>query len=438
MDPAQNNVPASFPPTPQLAPKRSKKPFIIGGIAAAVLVVAIAGVVFGYYIPNRPENVWKTSVSRTGKAIDELVNTSVQKERLDSFRKSDVQASMTANIGEGTYNGSLDVKYDDVKTNGELVFAAEGEGLPANAQLKASFMSEIAEGSQYPTIHFLFTGLKSFGLDDLLPPAMAAYEGQWITVSSEYLAGLASAAPVSEDDQPELSSEEIAELANAVKGPTLERVFSTESDKAVFENRGFVKKEQVDGKETYQYKVGINKANVRNYCKALVESVMSTNAYKELSWVNMDTYDEDKARLIKECDEMDFDDIEDDDTFDVWVDKKYKLIYKARISEPERQDAYYEIGQNYTGGDDVTLFVNFHDGESKSDARFSMTVNTVTSTTDASFVYESKDSDDPLKLSAELKAKPLAGEIDVVPPVGAVPIQDILKQIGFDPTLAQD
>lgn len=435
MDPVQNNFPVSVPSMPPPAPKSKKKLLIIGAIVAAVLILAVAGVVFGYYLPNRPENVWKASVNRTGKALDELVDRSTQQERLDSFRKSDVQASMTANVGEATYSGSLDVKYDEVKTNGQLVIAAEGDNIPDNSQFKVSFMSELAEGRQYPTVHLLLTGLKSFGLDSYLPPAMVAYEGKWIKVDSEYLAGMASFAPDAAEDQQELSSEDIAELVNAVRNPTVDRVFSTDSDKAVFENRGFVKKEKIDGKETYQYKVGINKANVRNYCKALVESVMSTNAYKELSWVNMDTYDEDKARVIKECDDMDLDNIKDNDTFDVWVDKKYKLIYKARINDRDSQDVYYEIGQNYTGGDDATLFVNFHDGSAKTDARYSMTVNTVTSTTDASLTYENKGSDDPIKLSFELSAKPLAGEIEVVPPVGAVLIQDILKQIGVDPTL---
>lgn len=429
---AQNDALAGFPSPIQ--PKKSKKKLIIISIIVAVLIIAGAATyVFAFYIPNKPENVWRTSMERSGQAVDKLVAATTEPATIDSFEKSDMNLTIDADFDGSTYNGSLKVLSEPKEYNAEMELAAEGPD-DESLELSAKLIAEILDTSRYPNIYLQVTGLKALGDNQLLAPEIAAYDGKWIAIESTYFESLGLTPPPKEDATfDDINSEDVAELSKAVTTVTVDRVLSTDPSKAVFENRSFVNKEEVDGKKTYHYKVGINKNNLREYCKAVVGQVMDTSAYQKISAADDAQIVKDKEKYQKECADMDLNSIKDDQTYDVWVDMKYKLLYKVRIPTEGQPGTYTDIGQNYSGGDEAALFVKYHNTDDQVDANFTMTINTATSTTTGKFTYENTDPSRNRKVTITLDAKPYKGEIDTTKPAGAVPIQEVLQKIGLDP-----
>lgn len=431
----QNDALAGFPPMAQ--PKRSnKKRIILAAVAALLIIAATATYVLAFYIPNRPENVWQTSVERTGEAAKKLTAAATDKSKIDSYKKSDIKVKVDAEYADYKYNGELKLIFDTKKYNGELNFTSDGPNSDSE-EIKTKFIAEVPDNSQFPNAYLQVTGLKSLVGAGILPAEFGTYDGKWIALESAYLESLGTTRLTEEiKSSDDISSEDIAQLSAAVTEVTAERVFSNDPNKAVFENRGFVKRDTVDGKKTYQYKVGLNKDHAREYCKAMVDRVMSTKAYKNIAKFEDDQLSKEKESARNECQDMKLDGFKDDQTYDVWVDAKYKLIYKVRIPDADQSGTYTDIGQNYTGGDEVSLFVKYHSREGKTDASFSLTFNTANSNTTGKYTYESRAREKTTKATIILEAKPYKGEIDVTVPAGAVSIQEVLKKIGLSPTPA--
>lgn len=407
---------------------RKKKLFLIGGLLTLAILLA-GGYVFGYYIPNRPENVWKTSIKRSGEAFNKLITSATEPSKLDSFKKSDITMNIDATYAGGSYKGSFDVKFDAAKSNGELTFASKNEDTSSQS-LNAKFMSELAANSQYPNIYFQISGLRSLGLDSFMP-ALAEYDGTWISVDAAYLQSLGNVPTAEETDAKELASEDIAELARTAAAVTAEYVFNPDPQKAVFEQRSFVGKEKINSINTYHYQVGIDQNNARAYCRAMIERITATDAYKKLPWVNETTIERDTEQAIKECQDISFEGI-DKQVFDLWVDTKYKLIYKIRAADVDTPDVYTEIGQVYRGGDDVSLFVAYHDESNQTDGKFTLDINMATNTTKGTFVLTGKQGDDePYIVTINVGAQPYDGDVQVQPPANTVPLRDVLQKLGL-------
>src|SRR5688500_18121467 len=57
-----------------------KKKALVAAGAAAVVVLGAAGYVFGFYLPNKPENVYKSALSNTGEGYQALIDYADNKE----------------------------------------------------------------------------------------------------------------------------------------------------------------------------------------------------------------------------------------------------------------------------------------------------------------------------------------------------------------------
>lgn len=434
-DPASEQIPQptvfgspDFPsiPPPNSGKKPSKKNRLFAFLIIPI-VVLLGGYAFGYYIPNRPENIWKSGVSRSGEALDKLVTKITDQKTLDAFKKSEMELAVDANFIGGSFKGALNAKFDSTKSDGALNLVYKQDGMPDQA-IDVKFLSELAEGADFPDSYFKFSGLSGLGLDVFLP-GISEYEDKWISISKEYFQSLGlSAEDYSPDKQ--LNSGDIGELARAATAASVEHVFTTDDQKAVFINKGFVGKEKIDGQWAYRYKVGTNKNNLKNYCKSLVERVFSTNAYKKMPWIEEGGVDKDKESAIKSCeDDNNYKEIGDDDIFELWIDAKYKLIYKIRISDKKDSNTYTDIGQVYKGGDDIKLFVNYHDDKSQYDIITSVETNIKTAVTTGTFEYKGLEEGSQNRAKITLSAKPYSGDIKIEKPAESIPLEKILEEL---------
>lgn len=425
---------ASWPPTDQqpfvTAPQKTgKKKFIVIAIIVGI-IVAIAGSVyaFAFYIPSRPENIWNSGINRSGQALKGLVQKTSEQIDNESYAKSEVTLDVAASVQGQSFSGSINGKFDQTGTNSKLTLASNSDQI--DLDLSADIISRIAEGQQLPDSYVRVQGLKKLAAMDLLPPKLSTFDNKWIAIEADYLESVLSPQEI-EAQQEQLTSDDYNELANAALEPTLDRVFSTEPSKAVFENREFVGKEDVDGKSAYHYKVGINTANYVSYCKALVDSIMSTNAFTKTPYADKDNVESQKQQAHQSCDNIG-EDVDPENVFDLWIDAKQKIIYKIRLTDEEQPGAYLDLGQNYDGGDNIEFFAHFHDNSSLTDAHVTLSTNIKDGDTTGKITVESKSEAFPYNMSITLNAKPYDGEIDTTTPQPTIPVEKVLRALGLN------
>lgn len=399
------------------------------GSGVVLTLALIGGGVFGLYLPSTPASVWSTGINRSGKAVDGIVQAATVPDKLKSYGTSIITGSANVQFDGSTYSGHFNTSFDRSSQDGGFDFTMKDKS-DASKTVSAKVLSQIPANSVYPNVYFQITGLKALGLDQLAPGA-SDYDGKWISISSDYLKSLGdSYIPTGDNTKDRLTASDIAEVARAASTVTKNYVFSTDKDKAVFVQKSFVGKEKMDGLGTYHYKVGIDKARAKGYCVALDNAMLSTGAYKKLSGDSASDISKAKQSASKDCADS-TKDIKASDTFDMWIDGHYKLIHKIRVYDQKDKGIYTEVGQNYRGGDELSLFVNYHDTKNKADGSFTLDTNLETNSTKGTLMAKSASKDLPFNFTLTLTATASDKPVKIKVPTGAVSIQDVMKKLGL-------
>jgi len=387
--------------------------------------------VWGLYLPNTPNNVWNTSVNRSGEAVDGVLRSATEPAKLKAYGTSKIKGTLDVDMEDVSYTGSFQTTFDKVSLDGGLdVTLKSSDGV--KKELGAKVLSQVPEGGLYPDVYFQLTGLKDLGLDDYIPN-LSSYDNKWIFISSETFKEFGDGFGFATGDNTErkITAADIAEIVRAGSAVTKEYVFSTAADKAVFVKKSFVGKEKENGITAYHYKVGINKQHAKDYCVALTNAIYGTKGYQKITGLSDQELKTEKADEIKTCKEQTGDVIKGNDTFDMWMDGHYKLIYKVRLYAEGDKNSYIDLGQLYKGGDQLSLFALFHDATAKGDGRLTAETNIKTNNTKMTFNYK-EDGDMPYEVKATLEATVSDDKVTITKPANAVPFMDILKQYGLD------
>ena len=402
----------------------------------AVIALSL-GTVFGYYLPNKPENVYKTGLSRSGEVLGKLVTQSTEKDKLQQVKKAELDGllEVSSNLG-GDFNGTFNVKLDPTKSDGHLDFKMkdpdQGQG---DQTLGLKFLTDLQKDKRFIDLYFQLTGLKTLGVDAFVP-GITDYDGKWIAVEAEYLESLSGEfiPPAEQKNKENISSEEVAQLIRAISDVSNEYLFTADPDKAVFENREYLGKEKTEeGINAFHYKVGVNAAHSVAYCKALSEKILPQPAVRKIANADDKQIEDYKKSAIEDCDNSSKD-IKPDETFEMWIDAKYKVIHKVRFySEKDKKDEYTDVGQIYTGGDKLALFTKYHQDKDNLNVKFTLDVDIKANNSKAELTAK-QEGDSGFSGKASLSAKPYDGEINATKPPGAIPIKDILTRFGYDPT----
>src|SRR5690606_854759 len=120
----------------------------------------------------------------------------------------------------------------------------------------------------------------------------------------------------------------------------------------------------------------------------------------------------------------------DDRTFQMWIDAKYKLIHKVRVYEDTSSQEYSDVGQIYTGGDKVSLFWNYVAGADDWHVKVTVDVDIAKASSNGKVTMKGEE----FEGEASITAGRYEGDVVFRKPSDAVPIAELLKQFGFDPT----
>lgn len=408
------------------ASKKSKKSLMVASLVAGLFILGGLGYVFGFYIPNKPENVWRTGLNRTGKALDKIVTQSTTKEQLEVVKKTQLTASVEGKAFGAEINSNLDMKFDDLKSNGGFKFELKSDGQETKTAI--DFISSMTEGENYPDIYLKGTGLTE-SLLALIVPNIGDYENKWIYISKDYLKGLQSTAEASTaKKQQSVNSGDVSEAVKVSVQTVNDYVMTDSKDKAVLTQKSFIKQEKLDNNVTANhYTATINKPNAKKFCSAFINNISETNLFKKL---NEQTEEDTKKSIqssIQDC-EKSVDGIKDGKEYHIWIDKKYKLLHKVRDYSDSNKDEYIEFGQIYKGGDDLNLFMNFHSPNEPMDLNLSAQTNTKTMLTTMSGKVTGGKDDQKTDLKMKLETKPLSSQIDIKKPDSVLKIEDLVKQ----------
>jgi len=344
IDSTQTTPPVINPSTPVVGlvntiepPKSRKKPkaLLMGVILAVVLLfVGSAGAYYGLIVPNSPENVWEAALINTGEAYDEVAAFVITNEVAKGF-----------NI-----DGNFDYKYDDARLSGDFMVKSYGSEFTVDINLKqeefaATFnvLSVAKEESLVPDVYIRLEKLENLASisDSFTAEVYKDYVGNWYSLSDLDEGVLETTTDT------EFSQQDYQELADAVGSVMKDFVFTSDEQKAVLELVEVVGSETFYDQDTYHYKVKLVPANFALFQAALETKLQETKIGQALNGeLDAESYSETLTSNFEEG-----------QTYDVWVNKKTKLLQTIRDYNDDAA-SYADIGQLYEGGDVIPVFLN--------------------------------------------------------------------------------
>ncbi|MBX4190615.1 hypothetical protein KW794_00855 [Candidatus Saccharibacteria bacterium] len=396
-----------------------KKVLMAAG-AAFLLLSGGASAYFGYYVPNKPENVWKTALTNTGKGYDKLSEYAQQ--QLDSKQKGvkiDGSFKLSGSVAaDGSFQGSSD------GDNGEFTGSLSATGLKMNLDTR---VIKSATGDT-PDIYFKVDGLQGIGTlfggsDPQVEKALNGLNGNWYFVDHTLFDQYAKGA----NSDLQFSQKDIKPVLDGVGKAAKQYVFTNNSSQMAFTVKEQIGKEKQDGRNVYHYKVGVNKNNLKAFNNALCDNLKDSKLFK--------AFYSSAGQTLSECkDTSDLNNIKESETADVWVDLHTRLIHKIRFTDKDNKDSYFDVGQDYQGGDSFPFNFDFHSKTNSGGLK--ITLNTKSNTLD--FDGSAKSSDkDGAGGSFKMTISPNSSAVKVEKPANAKTIIELLNDLGFGDIFGQ-
>ncbi len=404
----------------------SKKALLIAGATALVLIGSL-GFVFGYYLPNRPENVYSAGLERTGEALQELTSRSLQAETIEELSRLEISGDINVSAEDMELEGDFRARFEEGKSDSRLSIAMNDGMNNESIEIGGDVITDIADGNQFPDVFFRTRGLAALGAE-LFLPGIGQFEDEWIHIDAEYIKEAFDEAELDEESIENVTVEDVAEVSDEVMNVANEYVFSA-GDNAVFELDEIAGEDEFDGIRTFRYEVSINETNARAFCSRVTEVIFDSTLYEKLATASSDEeIAEAKTEAQAECDDLELD--EDAPDITMWVDRDTRLIHKLRFTEADNSDSYLEIGQRYDGGDEFELFLVMNTPENNSNSELVMTFNTETNVSSAVFSYSQEDEtfgDTSVNINTE--ARPMSDSVEITRPSDATSFEDFLEAV---------
>jgi hypothetical protein len=398
---------------------RGKK-FILPVIALLVLLGGSAGAYFGYVVPNKPENIWSKALSNTGKGYSKL---SAYAENQFSGQAKGVKLDGTFKVSgtvaaDGSFHGTSD------GDNGEFTGSVSATGLKINLDTRV-----IKSTGNTPDIYFKVDGIQGLGSlfgasDPQVEKALNGLNGNWYFIDHTFFDQYAKGT----NSDLQFTQADVKSLLDAVGGAAKQNIFTGDQSKMAFTVKQNIGKEKQDGRSVYHYKVGVNKANLKAFVNSLCTNLGNSSLKK---FFNNDKKTLDDATgcagAAKSVDTYD-----NKGTADVWVDLHTKLIHKVRFGDDQNKDNYFDIGQDYQGGDSFPFSIGFQDKSSGQTTNGSLDMMLNTKTNTLTFKGSAKESgDNGADGSLNLTIAPNSAPVKVDKPANPKSIIELLNDLGF-------
>lgn len=398
--------------------------------AATVLVLATGGYVLGFYLPNRPANIYKSALSNTADGYDQLIDYAGNKDVAKKFDNNETNGTYKLSADgfatDGTFKAHSDSK--NATFSGDL-------GL-GTTRLKVDGVVKDVASSESPDVYLKVGGIKGLGANFGMP-GLDNIDSQWVTIDHSMIDTLTQQAQASQgldaSKTTAPSEDQVMDAAKVIGEQSRKYVFTANKTDAVFTMDKFVGKETVDGKPTNHYKVHANKAHLKTYVEELGKALDKS---KLNDWSKA-TYKKNLSEAMNlEQMAKDTDNIKSgEDSFDLWVNTKTKTIHKIRIADTkDSKDNYMEFGMNYDGGAEKPLFLNVHTKQNGQTTMgmLNITLNTQTNKVKVGAELDSdQDGSNAVKFKLDMTVQPASGKVDASAPDGAISLSEAMQRVGL-------
>lgn len=406
---------------PPQKPSRRKLFVIVG--AATVFVAGLATYAFAYYLPNKPENVWQSALSRTGEGYQRLVDYASSDKVAKRYKTADVEGAFTYDSEGFATDGTIKASMDD--KNG--TFSADmGLGI---TRLTLDGVVKDAANSDSPDLYVKTGGIKGLGALYGLPQ-LDSLDGQWITLDHSFFDSFIQGSESVAFGMP--TDEDVTGAAEVLGRVSNKYLFTADKSNAVLAMREYVGKEQVDGKETMHYKVAVNKTNLTRYLEELGTELDKTTLN---DWAQS-SYSKSLSELLElEEAQKAAGRLNGSEPIDAWVNTKTKMLRQVRFADTKQPDTNYaELIFDYDGGDELPFGLNVRSTVDETDvtASFDLTLNMDTDI--MTLKGDIKDDAETTKStgSFDLTIKPGSGDVAAEVPAGAISLSEALNMIGLN------
>jgi hypothetical protein len=432
-EPSQpNNMPAFMQPTPPVvsSPEAGKTGILkkllghksnklVAVIALpALLIAGSCGAYFGYVLPSKPSHIWQSALVNTGKGYDKISTYLTSKKSGTGIKLEGSFKLSGALVADGTFSGSGD------NSNGDFKATLSASGLKTQAEVKT-----IKSGSSTtPDIYFKVDGLQGLGTllggtDSQDTNPLNGLNGKWYLIDHSFFDQFARGA----NSSLQFTSEDLGSVLNAVGAAGKQNIFTSDPSKMAFTVKQDIGKEKQDGRSVYHYKASINKQNLKNYVSTLCTNLKNSKLNKLFSG----SADSTENALGCKTAAGSIDKFNSDSSSDVWVDTHTKLVHKIRFSE--KNGNYFDIGQDYQGGDSFPFTLDFSskDGSDTSTGSLKLTLNTKSNTVQLNGSFNSGSGNDAEQGSLSLTISPNNSAVKIDKPANAKSIIELLNDLGF-------
>ncbi len=428
-DTTGNSSQAPAAPVVAKQTKPSRKKLLVLAGAAVVLAGATAAYTFAYYLPNKPENIWKSAMTRSAEGYERLVNYAETTQKQKTFDKTEVSGNFKLTSEGTTADGTITGLSDQKNAKMDINVSSPIGKITTNLLMKD------AENSEMPDLYFKVSGIKGLGQQFMGTDQLDQLDAQWVAIdhamidSAMQQSAQSGSADVKNVDPPK--SEDVIAAARVFGEQTKQYIFTTEPGKQAIKMDHFIGKETVDGVQTNHYKAKMEKDHIKDYMKSLGKELDKTNLNKWFKETNGKPISEmlGGEDAMKAVDEF----VATDPLFDLWVNTKTKTIQKVKFVDEKNTKNVLELGLNYKGGDDYPFFVNmvFDDKEEgKGNGKLNLNLNTKTNVISMDLKADDADAK-KLNLTVAYTMKPTDKSVEVKAPEQSMTLMEAASKSGL-------
>lgn len=409
---------------------KSKKP-LMAGLAAVLLVVAAATTyVFAFYLPNTPSNVFSSSLTNSGKALDTLISYTEHQQQAN-YKSDAVDGTVSLKSPSGSFDLNLNGAFD-TQSNGTMSMNMDVMGQKVSANLRTVHVAS----SQSPDVYFQINGIKSY-LDSNGLNSLDSLDGQWVSIDhtliDTYESSIAQQLGTggNSNTMTTPTSAQIDDAMNKVQVVNKQYIFTGDTSKSVLTNDKFLGTQTSGGRTLDHYQVGYNKAHLEAYVTALGNALDSSQLN---AWSKQANGKDLSAVIDVNSMNQDVKSSSGNYTFDMWADTGTKLVSKLSFVDTTSNSAIATISQGYTGGSVYPFTFGISDKDSSGNPEsgsLNLTVDTATNKVSGTFDYSNQASTGSTTASATFNLTPSNNSVSVTAPAGAKSINDVLDSLGL-------
>lgn len=403
---------------PKKSINKKNKVLFASLIGVALLFGGSASAYFGYVVPSKPENVWSKALSNTLKGYDKLTK----------YQES--------NKDKTTYkiDGDYKISAGDYKTDGNYSFHTDQKDSKANfdlgiagSRLKIDSMATIPDNNSYPDVYIKAEGLKT--LENVDNGKYKEYinkaENNWLFIDHTFFDQLVfSSTGTNSPEENNLTQEDVKNVMEVVGNTTRKYVITDDASLTILNASEYKGKEEIDSRQQYHYKVGLNKENFKKYLEELVKNLESTDAFKKYAGEDFEPSNPDDMKKWVD------DEIDENYKADVWVDASTKLIRTVRFTNKNNDKTYFDVGLKYDGGKKFPFYAKYvlDEADGKGTIDLNVILNTEDDSVDMNFTGNfSGDSFDTIEFSINGKVTFSNEDITIEKPSETISLTEVIR-----------